>query len=39
MCHLLWADQTWMSRFRDVPPPIPLADLARMHREWLSLKS
>ena len=27
MCHLLWADQTWMSRFSDMPPPAPLADL------------
>ena len=39
MCHLLWADQTWMSRFSDVPPPAPLADLVAMHGEWPSLKS
>jgi uncharacterized damage-inducible protein DinB len=39
MCHLLWADQTWMSRFRDTPPPVPMADLAAQHRDWMSLKS
>jgi len=39
MCHLLWADQTWMSRFSDMPPPVPLADLVAMHGEWKSLKS
>jgi uncharacterized damage-inducible protein DinB len=39
MCHLLWADQTWMSRFRDMPPPVPMADLAAQHRGWMSLKS
>jgi uncharacterized damage-inducible protein DinB len=39
MCHLLWADQTWMSRFSDVPPPVPLADLVAMHGEWQSLRS
>jgi uncharacterized damage-inducible protein DinB len=38
MCHLLWADQTWMSRFRGTPPPTPFADLADLHREWASLK-
>jgi uncharacterized damage-inducible protein DinB len=38
MCHLLWADQTWMSRFRDTPPPVPLAELATQYREWPSLK-
>lgn len=38
MCHLLWADQTWMSRFCDTPPPVPLADLTALHREWASLK-
>jgi uncharacterized damage-inducible protein DinB len=38
MCHLLWADQTWMSRFRGTPPPAPFADLADRHREWVSLK-
>lgn len=37
MCHLLWADQTWMSRFRDRPPPVPMAELATQHREWISL--
>jgi uncharacterized damage-inducible protein DinB len=39
MCHLLWADQTWMSRFSDVQPPVPLADLVAMHDEWQSLRS
>ena len=27
LCHLLWADQTWISRFRDTPPPVPMAEL------------
>jgi uncharacterized damage-inducible protein DinB len=39
MCHLLWADQTWMSRFCGSPPPAPLADLVALHREWAILKS
>jgi uncharacterized damage-inducible protein DinB len=39
MCHLLWADQTWMSRFRATPPPVPLAELIVQHRNWTSLKS
>jgi uncharacterized damage-inducible protein DinB len=38
MCHLLWADQTWMSRFRGTALPAPLADLAGLYREWGSLK-
>jgi len=38
MCHLLWADQTWMSRFRGTSPPPPFAELAALHREWTSLK-
>jgi uncharacterized damage-inducible protein DinB len=38
MCHVLWADQTWMSRFRGTAPPAPFADLAVVHREWPSLK-
>jgi uncharacterized damage-inducible protein DinB len=38
MCYLLWADQTWMSRFSNSPPPVPLADLAALHRDWASLK-
>jgi uncharacterized damage-inducible protein DinB len=39
LCHLLWADQTWMSRFRDTPPPVPMAELAAQHHEWKLLKS
>jgi uncharacterized damage-inducible protein DinB len=39
MCHLLWADQTWMSRFRDTPLPPPMADLAAQHRVWTALQS
>ena len=40
MCHLLWADQTWMSRFSRVPPPVPLADLvAHASASGQSLKS
>ena len=38
MCHLLWADQTWMSRFHDAPPPVPMVDLAAQHRDWTFLK-
>ena len=38
MCHLVWADQTWMSRFRGTPPPAPFAELSDLHREWASLK-
>jgi uncharacterized damage-inducible protein DinB len=38
MCHLLWADRTWMSRFRGTLPPAPFTDLAGLHREWVSLK-
>ena len=38
MCHLLWADQTWMSRFRGTPPPAPFADLVDLYREWGPLK-
>jgi uncharacterized damage-inducible protein DinB len=33
MCHLLWADQTWMSRFRNTPPLAPMADLIVQHRD------
>ena len=39
MCHLLWADQTWMSRFRGTPPPVPMAELTTQYREWQSLKT
>src|SRR4026209_277302 len=39
MCHVLWADQTWISRFSNSPPPVPLADLAALHRDWASLKA
>jgi uncharacterized damage-inducible protein DinB len=39
MCHLLWADQTWMSRFRGTPLPAPLAELTAQYRDWTSLKS
>jgi uncharacterized damage-inducible protein DinB len=38
MCHLLWADQTWMSRFSNSPLPILQADLAALHHDWASLK-
>ena len=38
LCHLLWADQTWMSRFSNSPPPVPLEELAALHRDWASLK-
>jgi uncharacterized damage-inducible protein DinB len=39
MCHLLWADQTWMSRFRGSPPPVPMAELATQYRDWTFLKA
>lgn len=39
MCHLLWADQTWMSRFRGAPPPVALAELAEQYRDWVPLQS
>jgi uncharacterized damage-inducible protein DinB len=39
MCHLVWADRTWMSRFRGTPTPAPFADLAVLHGDWDSLKS
>jgi uncharacterized damage-inducible protein DinB len=39
MCHLLWADQTWMSRFANSAPPVPLADLTAQHRDWTSLEN
>ncbi len=39
MCHLLWADKTWMSRFRDTPPPVPLEELTAQYRDWMSLQS
>jgi uncharacterized damage-inducible protein DinB len=39
MCHLLWADRTWMSRFRGTSAPAPFADLAAQHRDWAVLKS
>jgi uncharacterized damage-inducible protein DinB len=38
MCHLLWADQTWISRFRGTAPPMSFTDLAGVHREWTLLK-
>lgn len=34
MCHLLWADQTGLSRFCDTP----MTELAVEHRNWMSLK-
>lgn len=39
MCHVLWADQTWMSRFCSTLPPVPFADLTAQLREWTLLKS
>lgn len=38
MCHLLWADQTWMSRFRNAPPPVRMADLVVQYCDRMSLK-
>jgi uncharacterized damage-inducible protein DinB len=34
MCHLLWADQTGLSRFCDTP----MTELDVEHRNWMSLK-
>ncbi|MGD9880617.1 MAG: DinB family protein [Reyranella sp.] len=39
MCHLLWADQTWLSRFSGALPPVPLAELTAQYHDWTSLKS
>jgi len=39
--HLLWADQTWMSRFAGTPTPIAKGIRASvaMHEDWAALKS
>lgn len=37
-CHLLWADQTWLSRFAGTPKPaVPGSESARMIAGWLEL--
>ncbi len=37
--HILWGDQTWMSRFTGAPPPsiTAMADTPGMHPEWPEL--
>ncbi len=40
LCHLVWGDQIWMSRFADWPkPPVALAASAGMIEDWAELKS
>lgn len=37
-CHLLWADQTWLSRFAGTPKPaVPGSESARMIAGWPEL--
>jgi uncharacterized damage-inducible protein DinB len=39
-CHLLWADQTWLSRFAGTPKPsVPNRDSASMIADWQELKA
>lgn len=38
-CHLLWADQTWLSRFAGTPKPtVPNRESSRMIEDWEELK-
>jgi uncharacterized damage-inducible protein DinB len=38
-CHLLWADQTWLSRFAGTPKPtVPNRESASMIADWRELK-
>lgn len=40
MSHLLWADQHWMSRFRETPRPrVTHAESATLYPDWPSLQS
>ncbi|WID95412.1 DinB family protein [Bosea vestrisii] len=37
-CHILWADQIWLSRFAGTPkPPVPGSESSRMIAEWPDL--
>jgi uncharacterized damage-inducible protein DinB len=39
LCHLLWADRIWMSRFSDVPKPGgSIKDSPFLYGEWAELK-
>jgi uncharacterized damage-inducible protein DinB len=39
-CHLLWADQTWLSRFAGTPKPaVPNRESASMIEDWHELKA
>jgi len=40
LCHILWADQLWLSRFGDFDPPAPLSitDSVNMEEDWNALK-
>lgn len=40
LCHLLWADQTWMVRFADWPAPSAgsIRDSVTMIEDWAQLK-
>ncbi len=40
LCHLLWADRMWLSRFAGTPKPtVPGSESARMIEEWSELRS
>jgi uncharacterized damage-inducible protein DinB len=40
LCHLVWADQMWMSRFAGWPkPPAVLRDSATMIQDWDALRA
>ncbi len=40
LCHLVWADRTWMARFAGWPkPPTALRDSATMIEEWGALRA
>lgn len=39
--HLLWADQIWLHRFANTPPPKlrPIQDSIRLHDDWDELRA
>ena len=39
LCHLVWADRTWMSRFSDwTKPPVGIAGSAALIEDYLALR-
>ncbi len=39
LCHLVWGDQQWLSRFAGSPkPPVGLTDSSTMITDWTELK-